>query len=185
MDSSGKLGGPRQWVIVQLTPTGEREERISVLSNSVNRILKHKLEVFIPAISQTAREDSHTIAFMEGYIFVEYREDVPYLRLNETTFFSTVLCNSQRGGDRSPRYSLLDDTQLNPLREGMDNLKYGDFCIGDAVKVIKGSYKNLRGRVTSIMEDGDRGQIVQITRDLLSKPLLLAFPITYLEKIDE
>lgn len=173
--------GSKKWVIVQLTPAGEREFRIPVLKKAVCRILKRELEVFVPAISQSVREDSQTIAFMEGYIFIEYVPGVSYLKLQDTTFFSVILCNSQRGGGE-PHYSLLDDSQLDPLRQGMDSMKYGDFQIGDRVRVVKGSYKNLIGRVTLIMKDG---QNVQISADLLSKNLLMAFPTTYLEATDE
>jgi len=170
----------KKWVIIQLTPAGERETRIPILKKAICRILKRELDVFVPAISQQVREDSQTIAFMEGYIFVEYVDDISYLKLQDTTFFSVVLCNSQRAG--MPQYSLLDDDQLNPLRQGMDDLKYGDFQEGDRVKITKGSYKNLIGRITLMLDDG---QNAQVSADLLSKHLLMAFPTTYLEKVDE
>ena len=171
----------KKWVIVQLTPAGERETKIPILKRSVHKLLKRELDVFVPAISQQVREDSQTIAFMEGYLFVNYVDGVSYLRLQETTFFSVVLCNSQRSDGR-PQYSLLDDRQLDPLRKGMDDLKYGDFKRGDRVKVTKGSYKNLIGRVTLILDDGKN---VQISADLRSKDLLMVFPAIYLVTIDE
>jgi transcription antitermination factor NusG len=171
----------KKWVIVQLTPTGERETRIPVLKRSVHKLLKQELDVFVPAISQQVREDSQTIAFMEGYVFVEYEPGISYLKLQETTFFSVVLCNSQRG-DGLPQYSLLDDSQLDPLRKGMDDLKYGDFQVGDKVRVAKGSYKNLIGRVTLVLDDGKN---VQVSADLRSKHLLMEFPTIYLARVDE
>lgn len=181
VSSRASRGESKRWVIVQLTPAGERETRIPILKKSVCRILKRELDVFVPAISQQAREDSQTIAFMEGYIFVEYVEDISYLKLQDTTFFSVVLCNSQRGGG-VPQYSFLEDDQLDPLRKGMDNLKYGNFEVEDKVKVIKGDYKNMIGRVTLVL---DKGQNVQISVDLRSKKLLAEFPATYLVKLDE
>jgi len=169
---------PPKWVIVQLTPAGEREKKIPLIVKSVHQILRRKLDVFVPAISQTVRDDSQTMFFMDGYVFIKYEENVSYLRLQETMYFSSVLCT---GGVKNPRYSLLEDFQLQPLRKGMNDLKQVNFKIGDKIKVIEGNYKNLIGRITFIFEDK---KSVQITADLASKPLLMDFPTTYLIKYE-
>jgi transcription antitermination factor NusG len=170
---------PPKWVIVQLTPTGEREKRIPLIVKSVHQILKKKLDVFVPAISQTVRDDSQTMFFMDGYIFIKYEENVPYLRLQDTMYFNSVLCT---GGGRNPQYSLLQDFQLEPLRKGMNDLKQVSFKVGQKIKVIEGNYKNLIGRVSLVFEDKKH---VQIAIDLASKKLLMEFPTTYLTKVHE
>lgn len=128
---------------------------------------------------QTARDDSQTMFFMDGYIFIKYEDGTPYLRLQDTMYFSSVLCT---GGSRNPQYSLLQDFQLDPLRRGMNDLKQVSFKVGDKIKVIEGNYKNLVGRVSLIFEDHKN---VQIAVDLSSKKLLMDFPTTYLIKVDE
>lgn len=109
-------------------------------------------------------------------MFVRYEEGVPYLRLQDTTYFSSVLCT---GGSRNPKYSLLDDSKLDSLRQGMNDLKHTSFKVGDRVKVIEGNYKNLIGRVSIVL---DEERSVQIAVDLASKKLLMDFPTTYLVK---
>jgi transcription antitermination factor NusG len=163
-------------VIVQLTSAGEREKRIPLITRSVHQILKRKIDVFVPAISQTVRDDSQTMFFMDGYVFVKYEDNISYLKLQDTMYFSSVLCT---GGTKCPKYSLLEDFQLQPLRKGMDDLKQVNFKIGDKIKVIEGNYKNLVGRVSLVFEDK---KSVQIAVDLASKKLLMDFPTTYLMK---
>lgn len=165
-----------KWVIVQLSSTGEREKKISVLIRSVQQILKRKVEVFVPAISQNARGDSQTMFYIDGYIFVKYEEDIPYLKLQDTTYFSSVLCIFRRGSKKAPQYSLLEDNQLDSMRKGMNSLKQVVFKVGEKVKVVEGNYKNLIGRVSIILDK----QNVQISIDLQSKKLLMDFPTTYL-----
>ena len=59
-----------QWVVVQLSSTGEKEEDIDILKQSARKILNRgDVEIFVPAISPKVRDESQTIFFMEGYVF--------------------------------------------------------------------------------------------------------------------
>jgi hypothetical protein len=113
--------------------------------------------------------------YMEGYAFVRYDEGVPYLRLQETTYFRSVLC--QPGPRHKPRFSLLEDRALDPMRDGLRSIKFSEFSVDDDVKIVKGNYKNLPARVSMIYEDGET---VQVYVDLRSKKILMDFPSTYL-----
>ena len=135
--------------------------------------------MFIPAISQKVRDDSQTLFFMEGYVFFRYIRGTPYLKLRDTTYFSDVLTDSQRNGGE-PQYSLLDDSKLNLMRQGMDELRVGEFVVGDDVKIIEGNFKNLKGQVSVVY---DQKQVVQVSVVLRSKMVLMDFPSTYLQKI--
>jgi len=180
MNSSKRSG--KQWIIVQLSIAGEREDRVGVIIKSVRRILRvHDIDVFVPAISQDVRDDSETLFYMDGYIFVEYRDGVRYLKLHDTTFFSNVLCTPGTSKS-SPRYHLLSDDDLEPLRSGLDSIKYSTLKVGDRVKVIKGHHKDVPGRITSVHEDNEHAQI---SVDLTSKKLLMSFPMTYLKKVED
>lgn len=183
MDSSQKSRDPNdgtQWVVVQLSSSGEKEPDINVLRRSARRILRRDdVDMFIPAISQRFRDESQTLFFMEGYVFFRYSPGISFLRLRDTMFFNDVLIvsKSNRG---EPEYALLDDSKLNLMREGMDDLRVGKFVCGDSVRIIDGSYKNLRGTVSIVYETK---QVVQVSIVLRSKKMLMDLPATYIEKV--
>ncbi len=168
----------KKWIIVQLSPLGEKEKNTDLIARMIRRVLCNKtIDVFIPAISEKARDESHTVFYMEGYIFVEYIPDVNYLKLQETPYFKSVIIDSYTKGKRS--YSLIDDSKLNPMRVGMEALKKRAIDEGDSVKVIKGAYKNLIGKVVMVREENE---LITIDVGLYSKPLLIEFPASFLKK---
>lgn len=171
--SKGSVSG-KQWVIVALSQNAEKEKNIHVFKKSVKRHVGKDLEVFVPAASLSARGDSTIMFYMEGYIFVEYVTGINYMKLNETNLFSAVLSRPGVG------LSLISDTEIEPLREGVKSMKKGIFQKDDEVKVIKGSFKNLTGRISEVY---DGGESVQINIGLLSKPLLIDYPSSYLVKV--
>ena len=170
---SSPTDSDKQWVVVQLSPTGEREKNLKSLEKAITRSLKSPLMVFIPAASQKAREDEQTIFYLDGYIFVEFKPNVPYHKLNGTHFFELVLSHRRTG------LQLLKDKDLQPLRNGVEALKASHFMVGDDVKVLKGTFKNLSGTVSFIYENGET---VQINLKLSSKPVLIDYPSSYLVK---
>lgn len=168
----------RHWIIVELTSIGEKETNLDNFRKSVYKLLGRKdLEVFIPAVSHKVRDEQQTFVYMEGYIFVEYNPEVPYLKLKDTTFFKDVLCE-KRG--RKIKYSVLKDSELDSTREGLKKFKVHRFEEGQRVRVVKGNYKNLKGTVTELYDD-----IIQIIVQLRSKKLLVEFPPTYLEAVKD
>lgn len=169
---------PPQWVIVQLSSHGEKEKDLEIIKKSVSRILKSNVEVFIPAISQKVREEALTTFYMEGYIFIKYDPSINYSKLNETTYFRGVLRHST---SERRKFHLLKDSDLNPMRLGMKELKISEFSMGEEVKVIKGQWKNLIGKIVLIHNDEEEN--IQLSINLRSKPILIEFPSSYLEKI--
>lgn len=184
-DTSQDSDESRKWVVVELSPQGDKETDLDAIKDSARRILRRQdVQIFIPAVSQgTKKSETHTTFYMNGYVFIEYKEDINYLKLRETSLFQDVLCTysrTSRFGKRTPSYSLLKDRELDPMRSGMETLKKCTFSVGDKVRVTTGSFKNLPGEIISIRDDG---QAVQISTDLASKPMILSFPTTYLEKV--
>lgn len=179
--SKNEQQSDRKWVVVQLSPTGECEKDLAILEKAVRRYTG-PLEVFIPAAYQETkddvRNDSTTTFYMDGYIFVEFKDGVNYGRLNETTYFVTVLMTGKK-------LHLLSDIHLKPLRAGVERLKIkeGVFEKGDHVKVIQGSFKNLVGVVSMVYDGEEGGKKVLVSAGLVSKPQLLDFHSTYLQKI--
>lgn len=168
------IDSDRRWVVVQLTSSAEREKNLKNIERAVHKTLRKILNVFIPASSQKAREDTQVIFFLDGYIFIEFAPGINYLKLNNTHFFEMVLNHNKTG------YHLLKDVDLAPIWSGVENLKIVPFSIGDLVKVKKGSFKNLTGSISHISEDGEK---IQINLKLASKPVLIEYPASYLEKV--
>jgi transcription antitermination factor NusG len=166
--------------VVQLTSLGEREKNIDTIARAVRRILGD-VEVFVPAFIQKVREESHTMVYMDGYVFVRFAEGVNYLKLQETTYFKCVLCTPGAGGKRT--YHLLDNFVLDKMRDGVKSLKTqtADYDISQDVRITKGTLKGLRGKVISVYEDGKK-ILVHVPLD--SKPVLIEFPPTHLEKAE-
>lgn len=170
-------GGP--WVIIQLSPTGEREKDLPTIVRAAQRGLGRPVEVFVPAISQKVRDESQTLFYMDGYVFIRFEEGVNYNKLQDTTYFGSVL--TQPGPSRSKVYAMLQDKQLDPMRAGMDQMKVGGFAEKDPVRIIQGNFKNLRAEV-SYVHDG--GEVVQVFVSMRSKKVLMDFPASYLQKIE-
>jgi transcription antitermination factor NusG len=176
-----------QWITIQLSPIGERERDLSLIIKSVHQILRIPVEVFIPAISQKVRDESETMFFMDGYVFVEYKPDIQYLKLQDTNYFASVLCQTILvNGKRQQKYSLVQDKDLDSMRDGMQKLKIAKYSVGDLVRIIKGDYRNLLGQVSIVYEGGQRVQVTVTAagHHLRSKRLLIDFPVTYLVKVN-
>jgi len=174
---------PRKWVVVQLTSVGEREKNIQLIVRSAHRLLKKPLEVFIPAVSQKVRDESQTMFYMDGYVFIEHEENISYLNLSETTYFSMVLTQQiVVNGVRKKSFSLLDDKDIAPMKVGMQSLKTASFKEGQCVKIMKGNFKNLQAEISYMHEDGEHAQVHVKLR---SKPILIDFPVSYLKSMEE
>lgn len=162
--------------MVALSSNGERETNLDAIKQSACRLLKnHQIDIFIPAVSQTVRGESETIFYMNGYVFIKYREEIPYLKLRETTYFNDILCSF---ANRKIRYKLLDDVELEKIRQGVNDLKFSEFQVGDEVMVTKGNFINLPGKVSYIYSE----ETLQIAIVLRSKQALMDFPSTYIRK---
>ena len=172
-----------KWVIVQLTHFGEREKNIQSIVKNVNRILGRQLDVFVPAVSQKIRNESQTMFYMDGYIFIRYEENVQYLKLNDTIYCSSVLTQINLvNGERKKTFSLLDDKEISPMRVGVQNLKVGVFKEDQTVKIIKGKFKGLQAVVSYMHDDNEH---TQVYIKLRSKQILMDFPTSYIQGFNE
>lgn len=177
MTSSTESKNPKKWVVVELSSVGERETNTRQIMETACRLLGRNLEIFIPAVSKKAREESHTLYYMNGYVFILYEDGVSYIKLQDTSYFGQVLCSRVRG---NMSYSLIEDSVLDPLRDGIKDLGICKFSVNDCVRVVKGEFRNLKGTVRTIYESGE---VVQVDVSQRSKPMLIDFPIIYLKKV--
>ena len=164
----------KKWVVVQLSSNAEKEKNLGVFSKSVRRYLGKELVVFVPAANLSARDDNHVMFYLDGYIFIEHVPGVNYNKLNDTAYFSNVLSHPKTG------LCLVADSEIDTIRKGVEIMKVGSFQKNDEVMIMRGSYKNLTGKVSMVYSGGD---IVQVDFGLKSKPLLLDYPANYLKKI--
>lgn len=172
-----------RWVIVSLTSVGEKEASVKSLTKAIRSILRSDLEVFVPAATQNARQESHTFFYMDGYVFIEFRDKVEYLKLQDTTYFRSVLCEPKVVNGKSTYvFSLLNDSDLDVMRNGVKSLGKKKCTLGDRVKVSKGEHRNLCGEVVLVYDDE---KTIQVSVNLRSKKLLIDFPATYLMVINE
>jgi transcription antitermination factor NusG len=178
--SAPKIVQRPKWVVVQLTSFAERERNVEAIKRAAKRILGD-VEVLVPAVQEKAREEELTTFYMDGYIFIKYQEKINYMKLSDTPYFKTVLINPPRSGNSNP-YQLIDDKILNPVRSGMKEITKSSFKVAQRVQVIKGTYKNMDGVVVAVFPEKDQ---VQIRVPLRSKPLLVNFPASFLEKMKE
>lgn len=181
--------GPARWVVVQLTPLGEREKNLVLIERSVHHLLSRKLEVFVPAINQKGQDDSLTTWYSDGYIFIKFDEGVGYHKLSETNYFSSVLSSiSNVNGERKRIYSLLSDKDLSSMRNGMDALKKTgghdrQFKEEQEVKIVKGNLRNLSGKISMVYDNAEKVQVFVRLRSINGGGIFLDFPTSYLQKI--
>lgn len=171
---SSPTDSDKRWVIIQITSLAEKEKNLDRIVRSVHRILKSPLSVFIPAANQKVREDNQIIYYLDGYLFIEYNVKINYNKLNGSPYFEMALFNKRTG------YYTIPDSDVEPLRQGVAKLTVRGLEVGDEVKVLKGTFKNLTGQVSAVY---DKGENVQINLKLASKPVLIDYPASYLVKI--
>ena len=175
---SARTVNPVKWIAVQLSSLGEREKDPSTLEYAIHRCLGKDINVFIPSIALKRQEESHTLCYMEGYIFVEFHDGINYLKLLNVPLFKDVLHNI-RGG--AVTYNLIDDSVLNPVKDGLEAMKHVELDIDTRVKINKGTFKNLTGVVSQLY---DETETVQVFVKLKSKEVFIDFPASYLDNLD-
>lgn len=170
----------RQWVVVELTHSGEQEKDDKKLARAINRILGRPLHVFVPSLSTNVRADSQVLVYMDGYVFIEFQEGVQYMRLRDTSYFNEVLCSSKGSSSRgsSPVYALVGDEKLDGIKKDMESIRNVEFELDDHVVVKSGTNRGMRGIVMDVQ--GDEITVKHPTR---SKPCLLSYKSTYLTKV--
>lgn len=180
---------PSQWVVVQLTALGEREKNLQLIVRSAHQILgRSDVDVFVPAINQKGLDDSLTTWYSEGYVFIQHQPGVSYHKLAETSYFNTVLSTlSNINGERKRVYSLLTDKDLKHMRNGMQELKStaSRFKKDQEVRITKGSYKGLPGKIAQIYDNGETVQVFVQLKSIKGGGLFMDFHASYIQKNDQ
>jgi 5'-3' exonuclease/transcription antitermination factor NusG len=162
-----------QWIVVELTPSGEKETPAVVFA-AASKILG-KCDVYLPAIETQVGEDKDVHYLMPGYAFVRReRTDRDYRRLEETRLFQSVL---RRGG----QIATVTGSYIEDLKEKLRAEVNQDIGVGDSVLICSGPYKNIEATViTEILED----RKVQVHIELRSKQSIVTLPRSALKVVD-
>lgn len=168
---------PTEWIVVELTPYGEKETPDSIFRALVKSL--GKCEVYVPAIETQVGDDKASLHhLMPGYAFVRKgRSDRDYRRLEGTRFFQSVL---RKGG----QYATVNASYIEELKEKLQTEVHQGIGIGDIVLICSGPYRNLEATViTEII--GDQGdQAVQVHIELRSKQSIVTLSRKSLKIVD-
>lgn len=138
----------RTWVILELTPNGEREARLGGLS----RILVERggfpsRDVYVPIIKIGMGEP---ILLMEGYVFIRSGYPIDkYLSLRDTKYIKGLI---SRYDVRSGLISsgTMSDSELKGMIAKADLLG-GKHKIGDRVLVKSGPFEGMKGCIVDVI----------------------------------
>ena len=164
------------WVTLQL-PHSEEGVTDDVLCKSLLSILP-ELEVFIPVLRFKDKRGDYCYSLFDGYVFVRgpYK-DGDYLRLDGSPYVYEVLSYPGTKG----RIAYTPDAKIVQMREQLQAMIPSGFEVGDAVCIIDGVYKDLKGRVVGVNGDD---MVVEIYMPWGSLTKLTTLPCMFLDRDD-
>ena len=168
-----------QWVILELTNMGEKEDPEDLVSLLRNDMGDKDVEVFIPSTSFYRRDNCVTICLMEGYIFLESGESAAfYFDLESSPYIQRVLTRDEPHG----RFIVyVPEQEIKDLKSRLRKQAFRDFGEGDKVEIIEGAYENLEGTVIDFNPETDQA-LVDI-KELVSIDTIVELPLQFLRKI--
>ncbi len=165
-----------EWVIVQLSPNGEKELNPDNIAVSVRKkVSKRDIQVYVPCMFIKTRKEVHTRPYIEGYIFVEYRQGVQYNKMRDSYYFKDVM--SYESGKKK-KLRLVGDDVINKIKDSIKMMEPEKFNVGDEVVVLSGKFTNLRGVVHEVCGT----EKVTIFVKLRSKSVYIEYPPSFLKK---
>jgi transcription antitermination factor NusG len=172
----------KYWVILELSPQGEQATPKQI-DKSLRKRLQGKCDVFIPGITYKRRGKDVTIHYMQGYVFVE--AGLPssmYFDLVHHPFIASVLYHFDDLTSANPRMilSLLPDSEIEKMREELENLTRVKFEVGDEVLITEGIYKNMKATIKSVHEDS-----VNVEIKMRSMMTLIDMPVAMMRYLTE
>lgn len=161
-----------KWLILELSDIVEDINYYEIESTIIN-VFGDKVDYFIPIYHERMGSYISTSVLMEGYVFVR---DCPEIRQNlnnlqETRIFSGALFFSGK-------FQTVSSDVIGSLRKKLKNTLKRKFIVGMRVIVLEGVFKNLKGDVISI-EDNGKKIMIKIKR--LTREIIAPIPSTLLE----
>lgn len=165
-----------KWLILELSDIIEDIGYQEIESTIIN-LFGDSVDYFIPIHHERIGSYVSTSVLIEGYVFVrdcvEVRQNLN--NLQETKIFSGALFFSGK-------YQTVDSGVISSLRKKLKNSLKRKFIVGMEVLVLGGVFKNLKGEVISIEENGKR---IMIRIKRLTREIIAPIPSTLLENVEE
>lgn len=165
-----------RWLILVISD-GIEDINYHEIESTLFNIFGDKIDYFIPIYHERMGSYISTSVLIEGYVFVR---DCPEIRQNlniiqETRIFSGALF-------LSGKYQTVSSDVIGSLRKKLKNSLKRKFIVGMKVKVLEGVFKNLKGEVISIEENGKK---VMIKIKRLTREIIAPIPSTLIEHYKE
>jgi len=165
-------------VALELTHLGE--ERIQ--EGTLESVLRSDLGVdadfpiFIPAATYTKGSRLITVLLMEGYAFLASGlEETKYFELERRPYVSQVM-STQSGTHRFRTLTTVPNKTVEDLRLRLREMVTLNLEVGDQVKAVEGTYRNLVGTVQDVTPEH-----AYVSFQLRSIELVAAIPRMFLE----
>tara|TARA_Y100000310_G_scaffold194428_2_gene194426 strand:+ start:16014 stop:16523 length:510 start_codon:yes stop_codon:yes gene_type:complete len=152
------------------------------LSSSFRRDLEvaDEFPVFVPSTSYVKNGRTMTVHLMEGYAFVatglpEYR----YFALEKLAYVTSVM-SAQSGPHNMRVLHVLPNREIEKLRKKLSEQLAADITVDSWVKVVRGKFKGLEGRVLRLHDD----QHAFVAFELRSLHRVTPIPRVFLQTIE-
>jgi len=165
-----------KWLILELSDVIEDVNYHEIESTLLN-ILGDKVDYFIPIHHEKMGSYVSTSILIEGYVFVkdslEVRQNLNNIRDNRIFLGALFL---------SGKYQTVNSDIINRLKRKLKNSLKRKFVVGMKIRVLEGVFKNLKGEVISI-EDNGKKVMIRIKR--LTREIIAPIPSTLIEHYKE
>lgn len=171
----------RTWVVLELSPQGERLIEDGGLDVELRRYLRvdPAWPVFIPSRHFERCGKRITVHLMEGYAFIQSGlDEIHYFRLERSRLVEQVMATRGPHGVRV--LSVVTDAKIEDLRQRLVNEVSFDIAPGMSVRVTQGLYSNMYGSVEML-----QGDHAGVYFDLESLKLLAWLPKAILDTSDQ
>jgi len=163
-----------RWLILELNDSFE-DVNYREIESAIDTLFGDEIDYFIPIHHERMGSYTSTSILMEGYIFIkdclEVRQGIN--NLHETKVFVGALCCAGR-------YQTVNSNVISGLRKRLRNSLKKQIENGTKVLILGGVFKNLKGEVIGIEENGKK-IMVKIKR--ISREIIAPIPSTLLKEL--
>jgi transcription antitermination factor NusG len=169
------------WIAIELSKQGE--DRVE--DGSLAEVIRHDLgvenhPVFVPAVTYPKGGKRITLHLMEGYVFVATGlPETRYFALENRSYVNQVM-STRTGPHRIRSLSVIDNDYIDTLRIQLRDMVASDIEQNATVRVTKGRYRSLEGRVIGV--EGDQAYVEIKLRSLWA---IATIPKVFLESIED
>ena len=168
----------KNWITVEINTLAEKEENPDLIVKDLQKILP-QLEVFLPLYWHRDSQFTNKIELFPGYIFVTGAPSIKhYFLLENSKYVNSILATLD---ENEPAPYLTPNEKIEELKQQLSQKIEKSFELDDIVKFLDGQFKNLKGKVISIINDKEVS--VQVL-GIKSARFLVQIEKVYLEKVD-